>query len=419
MHTWFRWLLRGLLLAFVLLPIALAAMLYLCIDEKPLVLRAAMIAPANIERAKRLLDRNDPRRMRAGVLRSVAIGAEDLDLALNYFASRRSAGINVVLREGGAAVRASIPLPNIGRYINVDASLVETSTLPRFDQLTIGQLPVPAFIANRLLREALGMLQERSDLRAAGDVIKTVRMRGGVLHVVYAWNDALPDQLKAALIPPAEQDRLKVYQERLASLDGTAAQGSRLDQLLQALFQLAAQRAGGGADPALENRAAIIVTAFHVNGKGLEAIIPAAAGWPRPAARKITLGERHDFAQHFSISAAITATAGSPLADAVGLYKEVDDSRGGSGFSFNDIAADRAGTRFGALATASPAGARMIQQRALAGFRDSDLLPNVSDLPEFMTEAEFKRRFGGIGAPVYQKMMADIERRIAALPLYR
>jgi len=36
-----------------------------------------------------------------------------------------------------------------------------------------------------------------------------------------------------------------------------------------------------------------------------------------------------------------------------------------------------------------------------------------------MREAEFKRRYGGIGAPAYNRMMDDIERRIAALPLYR
>ena len=54
-----------------------------------------------------------------------------------------------------------------------------------------------------------------------------------------------------------------------------------------------------------------------------------------------------------------------------------------------------------------------------AGVRDADILPPVSDLPEFMPEAEFKRRYGGIGAPAHKSMMADIERRIAALPLYR
>ena len=46
-------------------------------------------------------------------------------------------------------------------------------------------------------------------------------------------------------------------------------------------------------------------------------------------------------------------------------------------------------------------------------------MPDVRDLPEFMPEAEFKRRFGGIGAPAYTKMMAEIEARVAARPLYR
>jgi hypothetical protein len=46
-------------------------------------------------------------------------------------------------------------------------------------------------------------------------------------------------------------------------------------------------------------------------------------------------------------------------------------------------------------------------------------MPAAADLPENMPEAEFKRRFGGVGAPVYQRVMDDIERRVAACPLYR
>jgi len=60
-----------------------------------------------------------------------------------------------------------------------------------------------------------------------------------------------------------------------------------------------------------------------------------------------------------------------------------------------------------------------LQRRVAAGVRDADLLPKVSDLPEFMREEEFRRRYGGIGAPAYNSTMDDIERRIAALPLYR
>ena len=61
----------------------------------------------------------------------------------------------------------------------------------------------------------------------------------------------------------------------------------------------------------------------------------------------------------------------------------------------------------------------VIHQHEAAGIRERDLMPATDDLPEFMPEAEFKRRFGGIGAPAYRQMMANIERRIAALPLYR
>jgi hypothetical protein len=42
----------------------------------------------------------------------------------------------------------------------------------------------------------------------------------------------------------------------------------------------------------------------------------------------------------------------------------------------------------------------------------------VKDLPEFMSPAEFQRRFGGVGKPAYARMMEEIEKRIAGLALY-
>ncbi len=155
------------------------------------------------------------------------------------------------------------------------------------------------------------------------------------------------------------------------------------------------------------------------NGKGLDAIVPAAREWSRPVTRNVLLAGRDDFSKHFATSAALAANAGAALADVIGLYKEVRDSRGGSGFSFNDIAADRAGTRLGELAVGNRESALNIQRMVIAGVSDKDLMPPFADLPEFMPEAEFKRRYGGIGAPAYKAMMDEIERRIAALPLLR
>src|SRR5437764_557643 len=166
-------------------------------------------------------------------------------------------------------------------------------------------------------------------------------------------------------------------------------------------------------------RASIVTLAFSVNGTGLAASAPTAARWPSAALRTVTLAGRDDFPKHFLISAAIAAEAGSPLADAVGLYKEVDDSRGGSGFSFNDIAADRAGTRFGEIASGSPERARKLSQALASGVKEGDFMPDVAGLPEFLPEAEFKRRYGGIGGTGYNKMMVTIETRVASRPLLR
>ena len=60
-----------------------------------------------------------------------------------------------------------------------------------------------------------------------------------------------------------------------------------------------------------------------------------------------------------------------------------------------------------------------MQRRFLSGAVESDFMPKAVDLPESMSEAEFKRRFGGVNEPPYRSVMQQIERRLAALALYR
>jgi hypothetical protein len=416
-----RLLARTFLLVSFTLPVLAIAAVWLCFQDAPSVVRSVQLTPQDIENAKRIIDQNDPRKAKYGGPRTVTISEQDLDLMLNYAASRFGRGAaRAALGPGTVRLQASAEIPQspFGRYVNVDAALRETGTLPRFDHLRIGGLRVPATVADYLLREGLRRMVTTDRGELAADIVKGASVAEGRLTVTYVWSSEIEERVRAALLSPADQARLRAYHVRLVETVAKAPNKLSLAALMPPLFQTVLERGARG-DVAAENRAAIVVLTFYANGTGLAAIVPAAAQWPQAARRTVTLAGRDDFPKHFLISAAIAAEAGSPLADAVGLYKEVDDSRGGSGFSFNDIGADRAGTRFGEIASQSPERARKLAQSLASGVTESDFMPDVADLPEFMPEAEFKRRYGGIGGQGYNIMMATIEARVASRPLLR
>ena len=417
-----RKLLWFLVALIVVAPLAAVALVFLAIQDAPAVDRVVTFTPQNIERAKRLFERNDPRRLRSGELYAITIAAPDVDLAANYLANRfgnGSARFNVDQGTGYLQLTTELPSNPIGRYLNIRATLAQTTALPRVQSLRIGRVPVPDWLSDFATRQVLQWLRGQPEYKADLDVIQIVTFSPRGMGLVYEWRDDLPDRVRASAGGDIDPDRLRRYQERLAQLSRSVPGAAvSLTTLMRPLFELAAERSAfSGAIE--ENRAALLVLAFHVLDQDLTAIAPQANQWPQPAPRTVTLDGRDDFAKHFIVSAAIAAHAGTALADAIGLHKELEDSRGGSGFSFNDLAADRAGTRLGEKASIDTTTARKLQQTLTAGLLETDIMPATADLPEFMQAAEFKRRYGGVGAPEYERMKADIERRIAALPLYR
>jgi hypothetical protein len=60
-----------------------------------------------------------------------------------------------------------------------------------------------------------------------------------------------------------------------------------------------------------------------------------------------------------------------------------------------------------------------VRQRLGVPLTEDMIMPITRDLPESMPKAKFTRRFGGIGAPAYARMMAEFEGCIAAMPVYR
>ena len=102
----------------------------------------------------------------------------------------------------------------------------------------------------------------------------------------------------------------------------------------------------------------------------------------------------------------------------MGELKELLDSNaGGSGFSFDDMAANLAGARFAAAFLAAPRAAWPGMLARIAG--EGDLLPALDGLPRGLSEAEFRARYGDVDSPGYSELIALIGGRIDALALYR
>ncbi len=175
-------------------------------------------------------------------------------------------------------------------------------------------------------------------------------------------------------------------------------------------------------DTLTQNRAAILALGIVIGHERLARY----AGLKRDselvreavAARAGTkLAGREDWARHFCLSAALAVVEDPFLSDAGGLLKEeLDALAHGSGFSFGDLAADRAGVRFAAATTDSFDAAMASQSRLRTGFTTADFFPEINDLPESLTVEEFRRDFGGVGAPRYRAMLGEIEARLDRCP---
>lgn len=401
----------------LLLGLAGVGLLVAALDSAPLVSRSASLAPTSVEQARRLLLANDPRRLRSGEARRTAIPAALIDDGINHVATRflRGRG-DLVLGGNSADIRLSLQPPLLpgNRFLNIGATLQGSTGKPHISSARIGSLPVPAALFELALKTAVGFAGYERELNLALDAIQELRFEPERRRVIvgYIWEPALLERARSVAVNPDDLARIRAAHERLARLLGELAPGARIElpALLGPLLDI------DGSDQRDNRRAAIFVLAAHLSGKNLAVLIPEAAHWPKARPVIPTLHGRIDLTQHFVVSAALAAWAGEPIADAIGLYKELADARQGSGFSFADLAADRAGTAFGELLIGQP---DRLDPLLKTPFTDTDLLPSLAGLPESINARDFRQRFGSTDSPAYRRIVDEIDRRRMTLSLYR
>jgi hypothetical protein len=123
---------------------------------------------------------------------------------------------------------------------------------------------------------------------------------------------------------------------------------------------------------------------------------------------------RDDLAKHFFVSAHLTVTMGGAAARSAGLAKEVLDANGGSGFSFADMMANRAGIVF---AEKLLAGEITLDQIATSYTCDR-FIPSVDGLTEGLQAAQFASQVSHAEVGLAAELRR-VEERILSLPIYQ
>jgi len=417
-------LLLGLVLAVLLAATALLALYG--IESAPLVEPPRQLSHDDIERIRLLLREHDPRRLTRQEDRTLVLTERDLNLLLQYAGPHLAdTGGQLQLQPGSAQARLSVPLPGSppAGYLNIRADFAATDETLRLERLSLGDLALPVWLLDPVLRQGHRLLLERNaDYRTAIEAVRALRLEDQRLVLEYRLDPAVVSQLrqrgKGYLFPQADNQRMLAYQSELARLAG--ALGTRhtsLAGVLPALFQLAAERSSGG-DAQAENRALILTLTLHALGMNPDRFFEVPQEMPVVPRLRLTLLGRHDLAQHYLVSAALAISGGSVLAAAIGEFKELDDSRRGTGFSFPDLLADRAGIRLAELATGSRQQARRLQQQLGAAQQEADFMPRIDDLPEGIMELEFKHRYRDLDSEAYRLVQDEIDRRLATCRVY-
>lgn len=286
----------------------------------------------------------------------------------------------------------------------------------------LGHLPLPpglvrlglGFGLDRLLGPGLG--------EAALGAVRGVRVSPDKVTLSYALDPARREwvytELKnrvRGLAGGTDAGRIYThlwYLDRLGDHGGLPRRGSALPYLRYVLAQT------GGAE---EMKAALLALTLYCGEDAFGPAIGAALGQDMRGSRnhceQTTLDGRDDLKRHFIISAGIYAARSGQAAFGMGELKELLDSNaGGSGFSFDDMAADLAGARFAQLLLRTPEAERPALLARIT--TEADVLPPLADLPRGLPDAEFRGRFGAVDSPAYRAVIAEISRRIDEMPIY-
>ena len=442
--TWLRgrraclWFVPKVVLSIVLAVVLLGIPVWLSLDRTPLPFEAAQVTSVEKRRLVDLLHGKNPLALDDNETCTLWLTEHDLNVLLSWGLSLGSSArkASVRLAPGSLALGGSVAVP-LGtdrcRYLNLEltgGAGVQNGTLRLdVDRCRLGCIEMPHWLLRSL--SSIFVSQLCLDRRWEPFLKATHEMRIEPSFVELAYGRVrLPPELRRELLGPtaANEEVLASTQAQidhlLAVIKPLRSAQRTFGLCFETVFTLARERSVGR-DAIKENQAGIFALGILLGHPRIEEILGlTGAGDGRPAARHnlipVALRGRSDWTRHFCVSAVLAVLSDEAVSGAAGLLKEeLDGDTGGSGFSFSDLLADRAGTIFAIQATRDEASARAMQERLAGGFRIDEFFPPAADLPEGLSDAQFQARYSGVGGEGYLRLIAEIERRVTGCAAYR
>jgi hypothetical protein len=417
-------------LLLLLIVIVFSSLIVTAIDSYPLIVTSSSKQVNQAESVQKLMKQLNDSAKNSTNRQNFYITQNQLN-SLVGFAQRAHGKINgqVNISQNSTSILASYQLPKnpIGQYLNIDILLLPGSGL-KLSHVKFGSVNVPGSLAMSSL-VLLANWYTNSDIASQFvQKVESVSMTERQIQLSLLPLDQFLTELnvvKQGLGRSSDEEMRLItayYLKQLSLLDvGERSTPQSLAKYIGPVFTWAKNRSNYET-ASKENEAAIMALAIYAGHPRFANFV----GEVQPQIGKLTLPKapprlksRGDLNQHFIFSAAIKIISEKVLSIAIGEFKELmDRSKGGSGFSFVDLAADFAGVQF-AVAATSPSSARLVQN-ILAGSTDESLFfPNIQGLPEGLRKNEFSRRFTEVDSPEYLEMVRSINQRIAELPIHQ
>jgi hypothetical protein len=349
---------------------------------------------------------------------------------------------DVILFQDNALIKFSIelPFPELIKYLNVEAMLVASKEGLNIDSVTIGSITLPGnglinvaeWLANIYVKDDFG-----TELLS---MIKSVDITSKQLSVGVVFSENFHDDpLSNTNSLFAIRDKLALYgdvqvirfyhQSLVETIELSATMKLSFADYIGFTFGLVKQRnlAGITESLAIENRAALMALVLYFGTDKFELLVGNISNLSAKQLQqrnklrsRVKLRERVDIQKHFIYSVALQLFGTSTASNAIGELKEfLDSNNGGSGFSFADLMADRAGTRLAMLATESDESAFKVQGYLADITEEALLLPELTGLPEGISQQDFEAHYRNINSLVYDSMLKSIDQKLQEIPVYK